>query len=136
MRVNRHMLIKIILNASLILFPPTSILFLCITSDYMDNLKKYLTVNAQFLLIYCVYFLILAAVLYYGVEMRENVSWIALFIGALEIVLLHFGFILKDICFPLYSCVWSQFPYIYFLLDVLLVIYGTLSLLKLKQRKN
>lgn len=126
---------ELAISAGVVLFPVLSILLMYFASSFISSMRKHIYIYS-FYFIYLAFFAFFFLFLYYFIYKAVRISWPVLTVGIIEIIIFHFPGFWKTLSFTLYSAIWRHFPYNYFLLEIVCVLYGIIAFIKITKSKN
>lgn len=117
-------------NAIVLLFPFAFVEVMLFASDFVLAMRKHIYLDG-FYLIYVMFLASYFWFVFYFVFKANEVSWLCLVAGTIELVLFHFSGFWKLISYELYVDIWTLFPYHFFLLEIGCVVYGVMLYIKM-----
>lgn len=109
-------------NLFAIIFPWVSGGFLCTVSGFLKNIKR-ADSNGFFYMVYVIYLLMFALFLYVLLCKGKSILMVCDMVGIISVILFHIQTILKMLPNNVYISIFDAFPYNYFLMEILGIVY-------------
>ena len=124
----------VVSNLFALIFPWVSGGFLCTIPDFLNHIRKG-NLNWNFFMIYAIYLLMFALFLYVLLCRGKCIFVACDVVGIISIAIFHVEKVWAVIPNGIYIAIWGAFPYNFFLIEILGVVY-LLNVFSFHLRKN
>lgn len=132
MNQQKHIFKSILNNLIVIFFPLTLIVLMYFASGFISAMRKLVYLNS-FFFVYAMFCTCFFVFLYLFLHKTIKFSWLSLIVGISELIFFHFSSFFQFISFDLFSKIWRIYPYNFFLLDIMLIVYCLMAFIKIRK---